>query len=326
VARRADQGGDLFRFAREYVKELPNECGVYLAGLSAPPEPFVPEEHHIAPVYAFVIVGLGDAETHAGLIEPVRQAVPPLIELVTPMPYTALQQMFNDSAPWGILAYEKAVYIDELSDGAIEVILEHQPKKTFPLSFLPIFVLGGVYSAIDEDATGFGGSRKHTYILNIAAAAPTPEIYEAEREWVRTFWSALAPHAPGVGSYVNFMTDPDEDRAPAAYGPGKYERLARIKAQYDPNNMFHSTPTSARRRRLPSGDHAMMPPTTPGERIAANAIARPPAGRTMPMATTRSPGCAMAGQLLRHVRDRLPAPCRAAPSSPRHSSDRILAV
>jgi FAD/FMN-containing dehydrogenase len=234
-----EQGRDLFRFAREYVKQLPDDCGVFLAGLSAPPEPFVPKEHQLAPVYAFVIVGFGNAETHAGLIEPVRKAVPPLIELVTPMPYTALQQMFNESAPWGILAYEKAVYLDELSDDAIEVILEHQPKKAFPLSFLPIFVLGGAYSRVDDDVTGFGGSRKHTYIVNIAAAAPTPEIYETEREWVRTFWSALAPHAPGVGSYVNFMTDPDEDRVRAAYGPHKYERLAQIKAQYDPDNVFH---------------------------------------------------------------------------------------
>ncbi len=221
-----EDGRDVFRFAREYVKGLPDECGVFLAGLSAPPEPFVPPEHHGAPVYAFAIVGLADAESHAGLLEPVRAALPPLVELVTPIPYTALQQMFNASAPWGILAYEKAVYLDELSDGAIEVILEQQPKKSFPLSFLPIFVLGGAYSRVPDDATAFGGSRSHTYIVNIAAAAPTPELYETEREWVRTFWSQLAPHAAGVGSYVNFMTEAEPDRVRAAYGPQKYERLA----------------------------------------------------------------------------------------------------
>jgi len=234
-----EQGGDVFRFAREYVKDLPDECGVFMAGLSAPPEPFVPEEHHLAPVYAFAIVGLGDAAAHAGLIEPVRKALPPLIELVTPIPYTALQQMFNGSAPWGILAYEKAVYLEELSDAAIDVILEHQPKKAFPLSFLPIFVLGGAYARVDDDATAFGGSRSLRYIVNVSAAAPTQELYETERAWVRTFWSALMPHAAGVGSYVNFMTEYEEDRVRAAYGPEKYERLAAIKAQYDPDNRFH---------------------------------------------------------------------------------------
>jgi FAD/FMN-containing dehydrogenase len=234
-----EQGRDVFRFAREYVRGLPDECGVFLAGLSAPPEPFVPEEHHLAPVFAFAIVGFGDADAHAALIEPVRQAIPPLIELVTPMPYTALQQMFNGSAPWGILAYEKAVYLDELSDAAIEVILDQQPKKSFPLSFLPIFVLGGAYSRAAEDASAFGGNRSLTYMVNIAAAAPTPELYEADRTWVRTFWSALVPHAVGIGSYVNFLTDPDSDRVRAAYGPQKYDRLARIKAKYDPDNIFH---------------------------------------------------------------------------------------
>jgi hypothetical protein len=210
-----------------------------LAGLSAPPEPFVPEEHQLAPVYAFAIVGLGDAETHARLIDPVREAIRPLIELVTPIPYTELQQMFNGSAPWGILAYEKSVYLDELSDAAIEVILEEQPKKSFPLSFLPIFVLGGAYGRADDDDSAFGGSRSLTYMVNIAAASPTPELYEVERSWVRSFWSALVPHAVSVGSYVNFMTDPDEERVRAAYGPQKYERLAAIKAKYDPDNVFH---------------------------------------------------------------------------------------
>ncbi|MGO9752485.1 MAG: FAD-binding oxidoreductase [Solirubrobacteraceae bacterium] len=234
-----EQGGDVFRFAREYVKGLPDECGVLLAGMSAPPEAFVPEEHHLAPVYAILIVGLGDAEAHAGLIGPVHEALPPLIELVTPIPYTALQQMFNASAPWGILAYEKAVYLEELSDAAIDVILDHQPKKAFPLSFLPIVVLGGTYGRADDDVTAFGGSRSVGYVVNIAAAASTRELYEAERAWARTFWSALMPHAVGVGGYVNFMSEYEEDRVRAAYGPQKYERLAAVKAKYDPDNRFH---------------------------------------------------------------------------------------
>jgi FAD/FMN-containing dehydrogenase len=165
--------------------------------------------------------------------------VKPLFELVTPIPYTALQQMFDPSAPWGMMAYEKAVYLDELSDGAIDVIVEHQPKKASPLSFLPIFVLGGAYARVDDASTAFGGNRDLKYMINISAAAPTRELYDADREWVRAYWADLVQHAPGVGSYVNFMTEYDEDRVRAAYGPAKYARLARIKAQYDPDNVFH---------------------------------------------------------------------------------------
>jgi FAD/FMN-containing dehydrogenase len=61
----------------------------------------------------------------------------------------------------------------------------------------------------------------------------------AEREWVRSFWSALVPHASGVGSYVNFMSESEESRVRAAYGPAKYDRLAAIKAKWDPDNVFH---------------------------------------------------------------------------------------
>jgi FAD/FMN-containing dehydrogenase len=233
-----DQGGDLFRFAREFVRDLPDECGVFLAGLSAPPEPFVPAELHFAPAFALAVVGLGDEQAHAQLIAPVKAALTPIVEMVTPIPYVALQQMFNDAAPWGMNSYEKAVYLEELTDGAIDAILEHQAKKMSPLSFVPIFVLGGAYSRADGDASAFGGSREFRYVVNISAATPSPDDYEGERAWVRAYWSALVEHAAGVGSYVNFMTEYEEDRVRAAYG-AKYERLQRVKATYDPNNVFH---------------------------------------------------------------------------------------
>jgi FAD/FMN-containing dehydrogenase len=234
-----EQGGDVFRFAREYVRTLPDDCGVFLAGLSAPPEPFVPDERKGQPVYLFAIVGLADDAAHGRLVAPVRDAVAPLFELVTPIPYVALQQMFNGSAPWGLLAYEKAVYLEELTDEAIEVILEHQPNKQAPLSFTPIFVLGGEFARIQDDATAFGGSRSVRYMVNISAGALEKELYEADREWVRSFWADLVPHAVGVGSYVNFLTDQEDDRVRSAYGADKYSRLAELKGRYDPDNVFH---------------------------------------------------------------------------------------
>jgi FAD/FMN-containing dehydrogenase len=235
---RPDQGGDLLRFARSFVDGLPNECGVFLAGLSAPPEPFVPTELQFTPVYALVVVGFGDEEEHARLIQPIKEALAPIVELVTPIPYVGLQQMFDASAPWGMHSYEKAVYLAELSDGAIDTILEHQAKKMSPLSFVPIFVLGGAYQQADGSATAFGGSRDLRYIVNISATAMSPDDYEAERAWSRDYWADLVQHAVGIGSYVNFMTDYEDDRVRSAYGP-KFERLQQVKALYDPNNVFH---------------------------------------------------------------------------------------
>ncbi len=76
-------------------------------------------------------------------------------------------------------------------------------------------------------------------MVNVSAAALDKDLYEAERDWVRAFWSALVPHAVGVGSYINFLTEYEEDRVRSAYGPEKYARLAQMKARYDPDNVFH---------------------------------------------------------------------------------------
>jgi FAD/FMN-containing dehydrogenase len=234
-----DQGAAMLRVARELAHTLPRDAAMFIGGLNAPPEPFVPEEYRLQPGYALLVAGFGAESAHAKLIAPVRDALNARFELVTPIPYANLQQMFDPSAPWGIFAYEKAVYLDELTDGAIDTIAGRQPYKTSAMSFTPIFHLGGAFTEVADDATAFGGRRSTRYVVNIAAIARTQEEFEADRQWARDYWSALVPHASGVGSYVNFMSDYEEDRVRAAYGPAKYDRLAKIKARYDPGNIFH---------------------------------------------------------------------------------------
>ncbi|HKV83599.1 MAG TPA: FAD-binding oxidoreductase [Ktedonobacterales bacterium] len=234
-----DQGAEALRFSRDVIATLPAEVGILIAGLSAPPAPFVPEQYHLAPGYALALASFGSPEEHERLAQPIRAALPPLFELVTPIPYTQLQQMFDEGNPWGILAYEKSLSLDDLSDDAIAVICEHFPRKLSPLSFMPIFVLDGAYGQVGEDATAFSGSRASRFLANIAAVCPTPEMLEADRAWVRALWDALQPFASGARNYVNFMASDEEDRVRLAYGADKYERLARVKAEYDPDNIFH---------------------------------------------------------------------------------------
>jgi FAD/FMN-containing dehydrogenase len=234
-----DHGPDAFRAARDQLGDAGDDLAIFLAALNAPPAPFVPEQHQGLPGYAVLVVGLGSAEAHAAAVAALRQTAPPLFTFDTPIPYTALQQMFDESAPWGIRGYEKAVYLDELSDAAIEVIARHVPRKASPMSFMPVFALGGEYTRHAEDDSAFGGRRTTRYVLNIAAIAPTSELLEADRQWVRAFWADLVPHASGVGSYVNFMSEYEQDRIRASYGPEKYDRLSRLKAEYDPDNVFH---------------------------------------------------------------------------------------
>lgn len=235
-----DRGAEALALCREVIPMLPDEATGFIAvALSAPPAPFVPPAHHGRLGHALVVVGFGTPEQHAATVEPVRARLAPLFELVTPIPYVALQQMFNDSAAWGTLAYEKSMFLDALPDTAIGTIGEHAPRKRSPVSFCPTFHLGGAYGALGEDDSAFGGSRKASYLFNIAGHAMERDVYDAERAWVRSFWSAMQPCASGAGGYVNFMADPDDERVRMAYGAGKYARLARIKAEYDPGNVFH---------------------------------------------------------------------------------------
>ncbi|MDQ3764522.1 MAG: FAD-binding oxidoreductase [Actinomycetota bacterium] len=234
-----EQGTTVLRLSRDVAAALPREAGLLLAGgLTAPPAPFVPVQHHGTPGYALMVAGFGSAQEHDRLIAPIRDALPPLFELVTPLPYIELQKMLDDTAPWGIHAYEKGLYLQELSDTAIAVLTEHIPCKSSPMSFIPIFSLGGAFADVSDQDTAFGGSRATQFVVNVTAIAPDAELLATDRAWARSVWLALSSHASNSGGYVNFMADCDDDRVRAAYGPAKYQRLAGIKARYDPDNVF----------------------------------------------------------------------------------------
>jgi hypothetical protein len=232
------QGPEMFRLAREVIAKLPRELNILIAGLNAPPAPFVPEQHHFQPGYALVVTGFGSAEEHEQVMAEIRTALPPLFEFTTPMPYTALQQLLDESNAWGFHCYDKGTYLDDLSDEAIQVITDQLPLKQSPLSVMLFYRLDEAYSEVAEDATAFSGGRSPRYALFLVAVCPTPELLTADRAWVRSSWEALVPYSRGIGSYVNAISDADDDRVRASYG-AKYDRLAAIKAQYDPGNVFH---------------------------------------------------------------------------------------
>jgi hypothetical protein len=233
-----DQGRDVLRLARDVIATLPPDINIVIAGMNAPPAPFVPEEYHHQPGYALVVVGFGAAEVHEAVLKHIRGSLAPAWEFITPMPYVALQQMLDEANAWGMHAYDKAAYVDDISDEVIDIVADHLPRKSSPLSVLLFYRLDGAYSAVAEDETAFSGGRSPRYAVFIIALCPAPELLEADRAWVRSTWEALLPHTE-AGVYVNALTTTEDDRVKAAYGPAKYERLASIKATYDPANVFH---------------------------------------------------------------------------------------
>ena len=234
-----EQGTEALLLIRDTLARLPGGSNALVGiAMNAPPAPFVPEQYHFAPGHALILAGFGSPEEHAALVESVRAGLAPLFDFVSPMPYTALQSMLDDAAPPGILAYERALYLDELTDDVIAVMSEFSLRKSSPMSFAPMFRLDGAFTDVDDAATAFGGARRPCYVINPACMAPSPELFQADRGWVRSFWEALLPYARGAGSYVNFLAEQDQERVMAAYGPEKYRRLAAVKARYDPENVF----------------------------------------------------------------------------------------
>jgi FAD/FMN-containing dehydrogenase len=234
-----DQGTAALRLMRDLVHELPVTVNaVPVAGLTTPPAPFVPPEFHFQTGYALLLTGFGDPAEHERAVERVRSSLPPLFELVTPMPYTALQSMLDEPNAWGSYGYDKGAYLADLTDEVIDVLTAYVPKKTSPLSVLIFYWLDGAYSEVAEDATAFGGPRAPCYFGNFIGLCPAPEMLPAERQWIRSLADDLAPYTLRSGSYVNVMPEPDVDEVQDVYG-AKFARLQAVKAAYDPGNVFH---------------------------------------------------------------------------------------
>ena len=235
-----DQGPEVLRLGREIVAGMSTDSNVVIGAINAPPAPFVPEQHQLVPGYVMLVVGFDGTPEHARLVARIRDQLPPLFDLVTPMPYTELQQLLDEGNDWGHYCYTKPTYVEDLSDGVIEVLAEHVPRKNSPMSVLLFYRMDEAFSRIGENDTAFAGGRSPRFITFLVGFAPDRSLLAADRSWVRDMWEALRPHAIGGGeSYVNEMMEFEDAVLRKNYGRAKYNRLARIKADYDPGNVFH---------------------------------------------------------------------------------------
>ena len=234
-----EQGAAALRLARDVVATMPSDVNAVVGAINAPPAPFVHEEHHFEPGYVIVLTGF-DSAAHPDIAADIKRRLPPLFDLVTAMPYVALQQLLDEANAWGSHVYEKGTYVENLSDSVIDVLTAHVPAKTSPQSLLLMYRLDGAYSEVAEDATAFSGGRSPRFGVFIVAVAPDAAGLDVERRWATDLWQALRPFAVGGGDgYVNGTSDYQGDRVRGSYGAAKYERLAQIKAAYDPENVFH---------------------------------------------------------------------------------------
>ena len=238
LAVEQDRAAHALRAARDVAAGLGRAVSPAIVCAAAPPAPFVPVEHHFAPVVTMILVGFGDPEEHAAAVAAAREALQPLFEVVTPMPYVALQQMLDDGNPWGTRSYTKGLYLDVLPDTAIDALVVQLATRRPGDTEILIAPLGGGIGDVPDDATAFGGSRSLQYVVAVECKADDEEAFVRGRRWVRDTWDALRPAAAHDGAYVNLNAEFAGDSLRDTYGAAKFDRLRRIKAIYDPANVF----------------------------------------------------------------------------------------
>jgi FAD/FMN-containing dehydrogenase len=228
---------EVLRFYRDFIATAPDELTTIFDLSVAAPLPFLPEEVHGKPIVMVGACYAGSSEDGAEVVRPLKQFGRPIVDLLEPKPYTALQSMFDSLVPHGWHRYWKSVELPPLTDDAIDTLVEHSSAPTSPKSYTIVFQLGGALAGVGKDETAFS-QRDAAYNVNINAVW-TEEDPDAERHiaWARGFFDAMQPHA-GDRVYLNFLGDEGADRVRRAYGAGNYERLVELKRAYDPTNFF----------------------------------------------------------------------------------------
>jgi FAD/FMN-containing dehydrogenase len=235
---RADQAREAIAFYREFIATAPDELSVYLNLRTAPPLGWVPAHLRGTEVLLVIPFYVGDPRQGEDLLRPLRAFGPPAADFVGYKPYVEHQAMFDAGVPhhWGY--YWKSHYLPPLTEAAVEVLLEHSWAKSSPASYTLLFHMGGAITARPKDSSAASG-RDAAHAMNISAAWAAGGPSHPDIAWCRDYFTAMEPHATG-GVYVNFLhNDEGEARTRAAYG-SRYDRLAQIKAKYDPENVFHS--------------------------------------------------------------------------------------
>jgi hypothetical protein len=236
IAYPVERAEDVLRFYREFIAEAPEEFGGFVGFHLAPPLPFLPEEWHLKNVCLAVLCWAGPIEEGEKRVQPFFDVVEPVGAHVGVMPYPALNTAFDELLPKGLQNYWKSSFERELSDGAIAVHAEYGAKVPSLQTAVHLYPIDGAVQRVGADETAFP-HREGGFSPVIAGMWESPADNAKNIEWVRDYFSALAPYSADRG-YVNFMDSDDQGRTQVNYG-GNYDRLAAVKARYDPGNVFH---------------------------------------------------------------------------------------
>lgn len=227
---------DIVRGWRDYVEQAPEELATALVTALAPPEDFVPPELVGKPILMVVVGWLGEPADAEDAIAPLRALTAGGLDLVQPMPYTAFQAMLDATNPPGKLNYHRGMHLSSFPDDVADAFVANGLEIGSPLTVGVVFRHGGAIAEVPEDGTAVS-NRAAPYMAHPIACWEDPADTDREVAWVHAFSEAFSPARSG-GVYLNFEPDTSESSVRAGFGPGKYERLAALKQEWDPDNVF----------------------------------------------------------------------------------------
>jgi FAD/FMN-containing dehydrogenase len=236
VGWRTEDSPEVMRFYRDWIEDVPDELTTIVVHRRAPALDTLPPEIHGEPVVLVGCCWAGAVEDGERVLEPLRRFGRPVADLCERKPFRAHQAMFDPTFLHGRWYYFQSRDVERLSDDLIDLTAEHMLRIGSPHSGSPMFQLGGAVARAEGGDTAFSG-RSAGHTININGIADTGAEFDAEREWVRNYWTALEPF--GTGVYVNFLMDEGEARVRAAYGDERFDRLRALKREWDPDNFFH---------------------------------------------------------------------------------------
>jgi FAD/FMN-containing dehydrogenase len=231
-----EQAADIMKWYREFIVHAPHEINGFFAFLTIPPGPPFPEALHFKKMCGIVWCYTGSLEEANKMLEPLRSFRRPAFEFFAPMPYPMLQGMFDGLYVPGLQWYWKADFLKELSDEAIALHIRHGAQLPTLHSTMHLYPINGAAHKAGSNDTAWS-YRDALWSEVIVGVDPDPANKDRITAWARNYWEAVHPYGAG-GGYVNFMMEGEgEDRIRGTYRDN-YERLAQIKAKYDPNNFF----------------------------------------------------------------------------------------
>ena len=220
---------------REFNVTSPRGVGVLSVIWTFPASEPYPEAIWNQPFVGLVGPYIGDAAEGERILQPIREFATPMLDFSGRMPFADVQRAFDEEYPQGRRYYWRSTYLKELSDGAIDTLIDLGARRPSPLTSLDVWVLGGAIQDIGRSETPIA-HRDAPFMIGIESNWTGPANDAANIAWAREAQTLLASYSTG-GSYLNFEDPSDQARVAAAYGPN-YKRLIQIKHRYDPDNLF----------------------------------------------------------------------------------------